>query len=115
LAKNDFVSRKELAENTLVLPQKAEDPIPQTNLGEDLKRVYYITDISAIANLAVSGLGIAILPESMTKNISCSAKILPITPAITRNIGVAYHSREWLTPASQKFISIFTENYSKLI
>lgn len=61
-------------------------------------------DDPAVISMVEHGLGISMMTELTLRGRADKVKILPVSPAAYRELGIAVRSREELTPALQKFI-----------
>ncbi len=68
------------------------------------------TDDHAIIAMVAEGLGISILPDLISKGYSHIIKTMPLSPPFNRTLGIAFKSREELSPSASKFLE-FSKEY----
>lgn len=62
-----------------------------------------VDDLS-IMNMVANGLGFSIMPQLSLKDLKQQVKTLPITPSLSRELGIAYSSKDQLSPMALHFI-----------
>lgn len=63
-------------------------------------------DDLSIMNMVSSGIGLSIMPALSVKDMKYPVKTLPLSPVLTRELGIGYLSDEQLTPAAESFIKL---------
>lgn len=110
LAEFDMVNKQELTKENIILTTEGMD----FEIGDILKSVgiregsvkYKLNDDMVAMKLAELGYGICILPKSWL-DISggiFDVEIRSFSPKCYRTLGVAYPNKEYMTPATTKFI-----------
>lgn len=73
------------------------------------KMQYSCSDDHAIVAMVANHLGISVLPKLSVQNYEASVCVRPLSPSYSRILGIGYHSKEQLTPASKKFLNYASE------
>lgn len=117
LASQPSVTLEELAgEPFLLLEEGAlSEPLEafhRRGLEPDVKlRVH---DDYSILSMIETGLGISILPELVLRKTNYKVAILPVTPTITRKIGIVMKEKNALSIAGKYFIDFLLDHIGEL-
>ncbi len=71
-------------------------------------------DDLSIMNMVYKGLGMSIMPALSVLDMKEPVKTLPLSPALFRELGIAYMTEDQLTPAAQYFIELTMDHIKKL-
>ena len=88
-----------------VLSQTGIDPNTHFSSKDDL----------AIITMVANELGISILPDLVIRGTAERVQILPLNPFFSRELGIAYISKQGLTPAAARFIHVTRETLPELV
>lgn len=73
-----------------------------------------VHDDYSILAMIEEGLGVSILPELVLKRTNYQVTILPITPTITRKIGILSKEKQMIPLASKYFIQFILDHIDLL-
>lgn len=78
--------------------------LSNSNIVPDVR--FTSKDDHAIISMVSNHLGYTILPELIVKSVDEQVKVLPLKPAVSRNLGIALKSENTMSPAVSKFITL---------
>ena len=115
LAERDKVTIDEIKEEPLIMyntdsvQNKTLDTLfKRTNISPNI--ILHASQLFTIRNFICNNLGGAFLYASLLKNMPDVIGI-PITPAITQNIGIVWKKGSYTTDSAEKFISYIIKHY----
>lgn len=104
LAEEDIITLDEGKNST------AEEAFKSAGYEPNIK--YIVQDEHTVLAMVSEGLGVGILPAANLSHINYRFNAIPISPRISKKIGIAY-SRESLPIAAQRFISFIRDHASE--
>jgi len=113
LARNNVVTLKQLAAEPFLLLEEGalSEPLEAfhtQNLHPNIKMC--IHDDYSILSMIEEGLGVSILPELVLRRVSYDVAKIPISPPVTRTIGIAFNNLKTIPIASRYFIDYFKKH-----
>lgn len=78
--------------------------LSNSNIVPDVR--FTSKDDHAIISMVANHLGYTILPELIVKSVDEQVKVLPLNPAVSRNLGIALKAENTMSPAVSKFITL---------
>jgi len=77
--------------------------------GRMLSVQYHVRDEYTIMSMAESGLGVSILPALVLERVPYRLALRPLSPSVSRTIGLLYESDRTLSNAARAFLSFTKE------
>lgn len=108
LASRASLTLAQLAGEPLVMPAGAVEPTLRglfRNAGLDLTVAHRVRDLNALMALVAESLGVTILPALALPTLPPGLRIVPLTPAITRDVAIGVHPVARSSPAVTAFIA----------
>ena len=111
-AKDEYLSMQEIHEKPFIISTIGTDydihhALSDANIKPAIK--YSCTDDHAIVSMVANHLGISILPELIVKDYGHEVAIKKLNPYYSRVLGIGYRSKEYLSPAANKFVDFAKE------
>jgi len=111
-AAEDHIALVQIAAEPFIMSSGGCEPLINaifTTAGYTPQTRFVLRDMNSIVSFVEVGLGISIVPALALANHPRKIATVPLSPSVTRRIGIAVRSLESATPLTRQFIDFITQ------